>query len=110
MPYDHVIIGKANTTIKDLEENKACIMDLNIENNYRNVGYGSLLLNNIENYLNTYHNINYFELIASQNQQNFFYNFYTKHNYKRTDDELNTKFIDDGDNIYELYHFEKKLL
>ena len=99
---------KIGTSTISISNNFITINDIFIHNKYRKYGYGSLLLNNIEDLSINQYNINKIILLAWQpyGSSNVI-DFFKKNNYNIKDN--NIELYDDYLTIFELYKFEKNL-
>ena len=99
---------KIGTSTISVSNNFTTINDIFIDKKYRKYGYGSLLLNNIENLSINKYNINKISLLAWQpyGSSNVI-DFFKKNNYNIIDNNIGL--YDDYLTIFELYKFEKNL-
>lgn len=107
---EKIPLGIAKTTVPDKysESTSAYITHFEIFKQFRNNGYGNSLLQDLENHVTSSFNVNTIEAITQNKQSDFTWHFFLKNNYNKTNDKLNYQFVDDGVDIYELYHYVKK--
>lgn len=107
---EKIPLGIAKTTVPDKysESTSAYITHFEIFKEFRNNGYGNSLLQDLENHVTSSFNVNTIEAITQNKQSDFTWHFFLKNNYNKTNDKLNYQFVDDGVDIYELYHYVKK--
>ena len=107
---EKIPLGIAKTTVPDKysESTSAYITHFEIFKEFRNNGYGNSLLQELENHVTSSFNVNTIEAITQNKQSDFTWHFFLKNNYNKTNDKLNYQFLDDGVDIYELYHYVKK--
>lgn len=107
---EKIPLGIAKTTVPDKysESTSAYITHFEIFKQFRNNGYGNSLLQDLENHVTSSFNVNTIEAITQNKQSDFTWHFFLKNNYNKTNDKLNYQFVDDGLDIYELYHYVKK--
>ncbi len=101
------IIGNSNVIINN--NNTTTINTICIDNHYRNMGYGTTLLQGIEKCIKNEYNIKNIKLLAWQAQGSTeVVDFFKKNGYNESDnDNINT--YDDYDKIYELIKFNKRI-
>ena len=102
------IIGEARASFQMLSPISK-ISHLEIDKEYRKQGYGSYLLKNLENVLTNELDSNTFEIRSWQKQSDYLNDFYKKQGYTSYHFKsiCEPKFIDDGEDIYDLYKFKK---
>jgi DNA polymerase II large subunit len=89
-----------------ISDRKAVINNIQVYK--KNIGIGSYILKNIENYAKEKHNVNNISLLAWQNSENEkVIDFYKKNGYIMSDEK--SQLYDDSVNIYDLYKFEKNI-
>ena len=89
-----------------ISDRKAVINNIQVYK--KNIGIGSYILKNIENYVKEKHNVNNISLLAWQNSENEkVIDFYKKNGYIMSDEQ--SQLYDDSVNIYDLYKFEKNI-
>ena len=98
-------LGNVNFMINN--NNNATINNLEIYDDYKRQGYGSIILLNVESFVKKNYNSNRIELLAWQGNDNVF-DFFKKNGYNQ---ELakNHYIFDDSKIIYDLFKMYKKL-
>jgi len=104
------IIGTANIGLDNIDKNTTTIRTLYIENQYRNKGYGSSLLEEIEKNVKMDYNIKNVNLLAFQTQGSTeVIDFFKKNGYNEINTNEKDNTYDDYDTIYDLIQFQKKV-
>ena len=94
----------------DNNKNIATINNLEVYDLYKRQGYGSKILNNVENYIKYKHNVENVNLLAWQQQGNSnICEFFEKNGYNYCEQNENIPIYDDSIHIYDLYKMNKNL-
>lgn len=100
---------KIGTSTFSISNDFLTINNIFIHNQFRRHGYGSFILNHIEDLSINHYNINKISLLAWQpSGSTNVLDFFERNNYT-LNNENGIKLYDDYDTIYELHNFEKNI-
>ena len=106
LSQNNKILGEIRIYINSYNS-KSFITNIKICHKYSNNGLGRKLLSYTETKLQKEYNIKEIELTSYEKQGDTLNEFYLKQNYRKTNMNLKPDYIDDGEYIYNLYHFKK---